>query len=259
MKCTDARPLLDLVIDGVLEAKDCVLVLDHLKTCTPCQSEWVDLELLRSRFGNAREKPVMPNYLMEKISISLKEEERSERQDLLRKYVKPIPILSLAAAFVAIVFLSLPAPRLIAVKTTYAAKHTASVETLVESLESNGTLEPVAGRSELAKKLGYDLKYLVLNSWQMKQSGIYNSPVGAAIARFDFIKKDEPALRLTCYQAPQGVIVTSAIDAKTVGGKRVTFGNHGRYHYALWCQDGRDYLFVTAASEQTLEKIVQEV
>jgi hypothetical protein len=256
MKCSDARPLLDLLCDGTLEAKDSALVLDHLKSCEECAGEWTDLEELHSSFQDAKDKSQLPVGLMEKISEKLRDEEKIQHKRLFEQYARAVPLVAIAASFVLIGFLLSPWIHQIGTRPT--SMEIASADTLVEDLDSEGTLEPVIDRNELAKKLGYDLNYVRLPEWQMNKSGVYKSQAATRIARFDFVRKGQTGdEHLSCYQAPQGVIRAKVANLENLEGKRVLFGNHGKFQFALWSQNGRDYLFVTALSKPQLEEIVR--
>ncbi|HEY9714636.1 MAG TPA: zf-HC2 domain-containing protein, partial [Chroococcales cyanobacterium] len=108
MNCADARPLLDPFCDGALDAGDCALVLDHLKSCQPCQSELNDLEGLRARFREARENCRMPAGLTDKISQTLKKEERAARRQFLKHGANPVFLLAMAAAVFIVGLFALP-------------------------------------------------------------------------------------------------------------------------------------------------------
>jgi hypothetical protein len=256
MRCSDAQPLLDLLSDGALEAKDSALVLDHVKSCSECQCELNDLEQLHTSFRAAKEEPQLPAGLMERISEKLKDEERSQHRQFFQRYARAIPMVAVAAGLALTGFLLLP--WIHQLDTGSRSMQTASADTLVEDLVSEGTLEPVLDRNDLAKRVGYDLKYIRLPQWQMNKLGVYKSRATMPIARFDFIRKGQSGdQHLSCYQAPQGVIRAKIADSENLEGKRVLFGNHGKFQYALWSQNGRDYLFVTALSKLQLEEIVR--
>jgi len=256
MNCSDARPLLDLLSDGALEAKDSALVLDHLKSCDECQYELNYLEELHSRFLEAKDKPPLPAGLMQRISQKLKDEERNQDKQFFEQYARPISMVAIAATLALIGCLLLP--WIHQINTRPAPMQIASADTLVEDLVSERTLEPVIDRSELAKRVGYDLKYVRLPEWQMDRSGVYKSQALTQIARFDFVRKGQLGdQHLSCYQAPQGVIRAKVANLENLEGKRVFFGSHGKFQFALWSQNGRDYLFVTALSKPQLEEIVR--
>ncbi len=257
MKCSDARPLLDLLCDGALNTKDCALVLAHLQSCEECQAASNELENMRLRFQNAKAQLEMTPDLMDRITGALKEDEKTEKQRLYKRYVKTVPILGIAAVFGLVGLVCIPGfhemwSRSIAI-------HSASADVLVEDLAANGKLEPVTDRNEFAKKLGYELKYLQLPAWTLDKAGVYNSVATIPIARFDFVSKDSSDQHFSCYQAQQGVIEANAVEAKSVGAKQVRFGKHGKLQFALWSQNGRDYLFVTELPMDRLEEIVRGV
>ena len=254
MKCSDVRPLLDLLSDGVLDAKDSALVLDHLKSCNECQSEWNDLEQLHSRFLEAKDKPQLPERLMDRISQKLKDEERNQYERFTEQYARPISMVAIAASIALIGFLLLS---WIQINNRTTSMQIASADTLVEDLVSERTLESVMDRNELEKRVGYDLKYVRLPKWQMDKSGVYQSQASVPIARFDFVRKEQSGYQhLSCYQAPQGVILAKDATLENINGKHVLFGNHANFQFALWSQNGRDYLFVTSLSKPQLKEIV---
>ena len=255
MKCTDARPLLDLLCDGALEAKDSALVLDHLKTCDECQHEWQELEELHAKFQEEKGSTQVPAGLMDKISEKLKEAEIQEQRRVFGASVRAMSVVAVAAVLLVIGVLVIPymnKPAIVAPPTQVASN------VLIDAVVSDATVEPVDDRSQLAKKAGYDLKYVRLPEWQMQRSGLYKSRTPVPIARFDFVRNDKTGLQhLTCYQAPQGAIGTDETKLENVGGKRVFFGHHGSFQFALWSQNGRDYLFVTTLPSGQLEDIVR--
>jgi hypothetical protein len=263
MKCSDVRPLLDLLSDGALETKDSALVLDHLKLCKECQCEWTDLEQLRASFREARDKSQLPVGLMERISQKLRDEERNEHKQFFeqykrffQEYARPVSMMAIAVSLALIGFLLLPLIHQI--DTRPISIQTASADTLIEDLVSEGTLEPVIDGNELTKRVGYELKHVRLPEWQMNKSGVYKSQATMPIARFDFVKKEQSGdQHLSCYQAPQGMIQAKVANLENLEGKRVLFGSHGKFQFALWSQNGRDYLFVTMLSKPQLEEIVR--
>jgi len=256
MKCSDVRPVMDLLCDGALENKDTALVIDHLKSCDECQCEWHDLEQLRGEFNNAKAECQLPTQLMRKISQKLKHEERSECKRLIKQYARSIPTVAIAATIVVVGFLYLPWFHRI--DTALTSTPTASADTLVADLLSERGLEPVTNRNELAQKVGYNLTYVRLPQWQMSQFGLWKSHGTTAIARFDFVRKEQSGdQQLTCYQAPQGAILAKGASLRNLDGKHVLFGSHDKFQFALWSQKGHDYLLVTPLSKLQLEEIVR--
>jgi hypothetical protein len=258
MICSEVKPLLDLLCDGVLPAKDSALVLDHLRSCDQCQAEWNELEQLRSRFLEAKQKIQLPAGLMDKISDQLRNEIRDNRKRVLDKYSPPL--MAVAAAFAFAGFVVIPWLR----HNTYPASTSSnlalgantSVESLIENFRSNGAVEPVADRKQLGTKVGYPLKYLRLPAWRLAKAGVYRSP-SVAVARFDFVKGQGGGLeQFTCYQAPAGAINAKMAEPREINGKHVLIGNRGDLQFALWTQDERDYLFVTRLPQSALEEII---
>lgn len=256
MKCNDAQTLINLLYDGALEAKDTALVHDHLQLCSECEREWHGLEQLRSSFNEAKCKNQMPPGLMEKISQRLKEEERIASKKLAVNYTG-----TLATAFVATILVLLGiflSPTWMNKPTAPIALQTASAETLVTDLQSEGTLKSVADPNELIRRLGFEIKHVRLPEWQISNSGIYQARAAMPIARFDFVRKEGANYQhLSCYQAPQGVIQAQNASLRIIDGKSVRFGHQGKFQFALWTQHGRDYLFVTSLPIPQLEEIVK--
>jgi anti-sigma factor RsiW len=259
MKCTEARPLLDPLCDGALEPKDSALVLDHLKTCQECQNDWQSLEDLHANFQQAKGMTQIPAGMMDKISDKLKDAEATERKQHLLAYDRIIPILAVAACFatvgfLAVAFISKPAEVQLALQSA----RSAAADTLIEDVEPATMLTPVADRTELAKDIGFEIKYVRLPDWKMDRSSMIQSKNSKPIARFDFVRKSQSGFeRMTCYQAPQGFIRTADATMQNIQGKQVFFGHHGKFQFALWSQNGRDYLFVTSLPLPELEGIVR--
>src|SRR5947209_7381588 len=126
MKCSEARPLLDVLFDGELTAKDAALVLDHLQSCNECKSEWNDLEQVRSTFKEAKNKYQMPAGLMEKVSHKLKTEDR--------RHNKATPMAAVAACLISIGLLS---------GSFMQRPIEASTDTLIDEVVSKLRSEPV--------------------------------------------------------------------------------------------------------------------
>jgi len=252
MNCSDALPLLDPLYDGALDAATATRVLDHVKGCGQCQSEWQEMEELHTRFRDARESPRMPVDLMSKVGDLLKAEERAERRLVLKRYVYPVSLVATACVAAVVGFMLVSrAPQFgTAVATT-------SADILIDALGSERSIRRVADKDELGQMAGYDMKFLRIPDWHMVSSGIYRGPSGTAIARFDFISTQFGSeRRLICYQARQGMIRASGTPRTTIGNKRVLCGSHGKFRYALWSQNDRDYLFIAALPERQLQDVV---
>lgn len=258
MNCNDARPLLDLLVDGVLDAKDTALILDHLKTCEQCHSEYSALESLRGRFNIAREQPQMMPSLMAKMSATLKDVEKAEQEKKVKATVRQVAkFTAVAAVLLVIGFLAVPNLQKLQLKQ--ASAQAASAATLIDDLAKNANVQPISDRNLLPAKLGYEPKYIKMSHWQMDKMNIYSASPPTTIARFDFVGTGSYAEQhMTCYQAPQGAIKATDGVPETIGNKRVLFGNHGTYHFALWSQNGRDYLLVGTQPKEMFEGIARD-
>jgi hypothetical protein len=257
MKCNDASVLLNVFSDGALNARDSALVLGHLKDCKVCHSEWRELEELQKRFDSARAISLPTSRLMDRISYNLKKEEKLERQQTLQKYARPAQWFAIASCLTVIGALTYSDMQTTSGTTsaTSTTSNQTQAEALIDALYTGQGTEPLSNRQQLARQIGYDLKFMHLPTWNMYQSAIYKSEKSRAIARFDFIGRDNSGL-LTCYQAPQGTIKALG-QRRLVGAKPIIMGSHGPYQYALLSQNGRDYLFITRLPSTTLEQIIR--
>lgn len=253
MNCNEARPLLDLLYDELLDTKDSVLVVDHIKQCEECGVEWEALDALKQRIKSAREQTFIPPELMEKVSLSIKKDAQSN--EVWGLFRQRLPFVAIAAS---VLLLGLViGPQLLHSsdpKQEMLATRTSSAERLIADLALMNTTIPEPDKSALDRKLGYKIKYLHLPTWKMQNSGIYTS--AANIARFDFVRDTNEQEKLSCYQALEGTISANG-SAEDINGKQVTFGNKMGYEFAKFSQNGRDYLFVTKAPKSVLEDIVR--
>lgn len=254
MKCNDASVLLNVFSDGALNARDSALVLGHLKDCKVCHNEWRELEDLRKRFDSAKAITLPTPGLMDRISSNLKKEEKLERRQTLQKYSRPARWLAVASSIAVIGGFNYSNLQTTS-GTTGATSNQTRAEALIDALYTGQGTEPLSNRQQLARQLGYDLKFMHLPTWNMYQSAIYKGEKSRAIARFDFVGRDNSGM-LTCYQAPQGTIKAQG-QRKLVGAKPIIMGSHGQYHYALLSQNGRDYLFITRLPSPSLEQIIR--
>jgi Putative zinc-finger len=255
MKCSEARPLIDLLFDGALDTKDSALVLDHLKTCDECQSEWNSLEQLRGQFLEAKDATQAPDGMMERISRKLKQEETNEQKQFLGRSIRALAVVAIAATVLAIGFLSVPLAN--ELRPQRVPMQTASADKLIEDMLANNNSEAITDRSLLANRIGYDLRYAMLPDWHLGKASVYKSPEKLMMARFDFTRHNKMGdQHLTCYQAQEGQIRANHGKFENVGSKHVFFGNHGNLQFALWSQNHRDYLFFTTLPKEQLEEIV---
>jgi hypothetical protein len=250
MKCDEAKPLLDPLLDGYLEPKDMALVLDHIKTCLDCAKIWDDMNKLRNRFINAKVKVAEPPLLLQKISAVIEGEEKRARQKQARKFV-PVVI----GACVAIIVLGFMAYIGIKTEFHFGLPQPVPVLALIDDVDKENVVTPISGTAELNKALGYELRYINLPDWQLQRASLYGKD---KIARMEFISKnDAGSQKLCCYQTWEGHLrIPSQSTAAVVNGKKVQFGEHEGYHFALWSQNGRDYLLVSKLDQPALQNIV---
>ena len=255
MTCDEARPLLDPLYDGALNSKDTAFILEHLKSCRDCDQEWHEMEKLRERFQSARNSTAIPAGLTERIASTLNNEDSSNRGHFIRRHMNVMPFWLVAAAILLVGLFALPkfaAPNL---NQQRGEAVLASIDSMVEDSEQNAGFEKLSDAHELPEKLGFEPKFIKMTGWQMQQASVYKSPAHSKIAKFDFAST-KYGERLYCYQAMQGSIGPGKIEPVNVAGKNVRFGQRGKYQFALWSQNGRDYLIVTPLPKETLTEIV---
>lgn len=250
MKCSEALPLLDLLYDQLLETKDSALLLDHLKNCDGCQSEWEGMEDLKRRFTIAKSSTTLPKHLIDQVAIALKREDKS---NYLQTNFSQLPLAGIAASILVLGWLIVPQFNVTRDdRATIASSHS-SAKTLIQDLTMHGSIIPEPDKRLLNKRLGYELKFVNLPAWTMESAGLYTQ--SARIARFDFVNKNNANEHLHCYQALEGTISATGVE-RTIGGKPVIWGSESGYQFAKFSQNGRDYLFVTKLPDTVLEEIV---
>jgi len=251
MNCNEAKPLLDPMLDGYLDAKDMALVLDHLKTCLDCAKTWDDMNKLRARFLKAQIKVAEPPLLLRKISAVIENEEKRAKQKKIRKLVPIIMVACVATTVIG--FLAYTG-----VKTnyTFGIPQPVSVVALVDDVDKDDTVINEANTDALNKDLGYQLRFIKIPNWNFEKASLYRKD---KIARMEFT--DASNKKLSCYQTWEGHLSVPAAQstAIVVNGKKVQFGEHGGYHFALWSQNGRDYLLVSPMDQASLQNLVSSV
>lgn len=253
MNCTDANPMLDLLLDGILEPKDTLSVIEHMRSCPACEKNWHDLEELRGNFNEARALKPDTTKLKQQIFAQIKKEESWRSL-----YTGKAGLRLVAAA--ALLCLSLTLMNgLRSVKLPERLLISETQPALVKELIASPQFENIADRSELPQKLGYDLVFVHPPKWHIYNTGLLKQNGKAAIARFDFTRQEGGREEhLTCYQAQAGTLFTGALSTVDIAGKQVHFGTFKDKHYALWSQNSRDYLFVTALPAAKLIEIVSK-
>ncbi|HEY9760612.1 MAG TPA: zf-HC2 domain-containing protein [Oculatellaceae cyanobacterium] len=266
MDCDEVRPLLDVLHDGALNARDTAIVLEHLKDCSECDFEWSDMDALTARFKAAGKSNKLPSGLSEKISQALKKEDADrQRQKILRIFP------SMQYAIVALLFLlvagssislNIPRPANKPGTNTPDLNNTGGTLALGNLLRlsnqaPSGTL--IKPEANLSAQLGFEPKFIKMDGWTKQRAYVYsNKNPRLQLAQFEF-DSTKYGDHLYCFQSMESTI---ASDVKTepvdVGGKSVKFGSYGSYEYALWTQNGRDYLVVAPMSRKALTELVHE-
>jgi anti-sigma factor RsiW len=256
MICTDVRALLNLLCDDALDARDAAMVLDHLRSCTECDTEWKELENLRADFHTARAKIVVPPGLNERIFAGLKREEQEQHHSFIKRSAKNASLLAIAASLALIGYFTLPVMQKPGEQLVLS--QAVSAAALIEDYAEQKPLEQAKDRSELNQKVGFELKQVPLPEWRLKDSAVYRAGTPLNLARFDFVRAGKTGQDyLTCYQGKQGTIKAGG-PKEIVAGKEVIFGRQGGYQFALWSQNDRDYLFITELSKAQLRGIVEK-
>ena len=251
-------PLLELLSDSELDSKDSALVIEHLNGCCDCQHEWRQVEQLRAIFKLARENTIAPATLIEKIDKAVSLEKKVQRQFLSGGKISFIALLGVAATVLLLGFTaSLVLPNL---KTDRKISTTLTTSLLVENSSNPNQFEPISDLDRLAQRIGYQLKYVHLPDWKMQTAGLAKTSSSVGIARFSFVRNvNGTEQTLCCYQGPERSIRCTAQNCKQekVAEKLVAFGIQGTLSFALWSQNGRDYLFVTDMPQTELKKVVE--
>jgi hypothetical protein len=263
MNCSEVQPLLDLMLDGALDAKDMAFALQHLKECHQCTEEWMECEEFRRLFKDQRDRVTVPPDLNARLLAALHTEEDSKPRAIFGQLRYKFMLAAVVITLAGVVALQvLPVQNV-----GNSASGAVTVSRLVDDFEgqknvqnyhlsdlsANGESNPV-----LAQALGYEPKFLRLQSWQMEHSSVYDMSPAAKVARFDFAQPGSgQGMRMTCYQGMQGTIKADHGSLKSLADKQVSFGTKGVVNFALWSQNGRDYLIVTPMPMHALEDIVK--
>jgi Putative zinc-finger len=86
MRCTDARPLFPLYLDGAVTGAEMHALSDHMEACAACQSEYRKIENTRFMVAALGRKPI-PGDLSMKIRIALSRERSRSWRSVLQSYV----------------------------------------------------------------------------------------------------------------------------------------------------------------------------
>ncbi len=279
MNCNEAKPLLNPLCDGELDTKDAALILEHIKSCLDCQSEWTELEKLRDRFKEARSKSQPDRDYSKRISQALKREDSAQPSSRGARFTARI-IVAAACVMGMSLLVSYMVPRN---SDTQVATTSPAIASLIEARQE--APQSAANADSLSSITGYDLKLIRIPNWQVATFGALNLNSGGKIARMDFVNatsassatSPSPATsasppsstairaasspeRLCCYQALQGSIkmdtLATACESRSLGGKTVHLGTYKDSTFALWSQNKRDYLLVSSLPMPALESLV---
>lgn len=256
MKCDNAQPLFDSLLDGVLDARATALVLDHLKSCEQCQFEWSHHESLRTRFLIARKTPEPTESFRTELSAKLKQEERALQSASGIRFAKRVTMIAAAALIIGLFLGPIFHDKYVSSPTISPT----TIDTLVADSVADRAVESVASRSELGRMAGYDIRYIKLPHWQMTRAAVYRkASTSMPLVRFDFEKTIGfgDAQQLRCYQGLQGSIRPApGWSSRNIRGKQVFAGTLKSCQFALWSQNGRDYLLITPLPMDQLQDIV---
>lgn len=251
MICEEANPLLNLLYDDMLDVKDSARLLEHLKSCTDCSYEWSGFETLKSRIQAARGATIVPADFDKKLAAALEGEYRKTSSSSLKQVA-----ISLAIAMALMVLLLIVARPILNMVQPLPLQ--ASADNLICETVAGVVAETMAERSALEEHTGYEVKMLSFGDWALSSCGVCNAECQTPLVRMDFTNKldaKENSEKLICYQAPQGTL-TSNSPATEIKGKQVRFGEHRDYHYALWSQNGRDYMLITTLPRERFVKLI---
>jgi hypothetical protein len=259
MTCDDVLPLLNLLADDALGNQDAARILEHLKECSHCQSEWDAIQAVRSGMRRMRAGIEVPAGLMDRVSKAV---DRENKQQPILAITKTIngPKLAMVASLVLLIALG-----------SYLFQHlnAAAVPVDVVALVSrefnaDPAFELVDDREALSDRLGFPIRYLKFADWKINQAGTYRARNiqgnDRLIARFELERssagKEE---KIYCYQGPAGSLQSSSLLEKSVGGKKIRVGRRGPLTFACWTENERDYLLLSPLPEEELEELVRSV
>src|SRR6185312_17392825 len=86
MRCTEARPLFSLYLDGAVTGVEMQRVSNHLDECSSCKSEYVLLENTRDAVAQLGRKTAPPD-LAYKLRIAIASERSRKKQGWIAGYV----------------------------------------------------------------------------------------------------------------------------------------------------------------------------
>ena len=265
MNCDEVRPLLNVLYDGALNAKDTAIVLEHLKGCVECDFEWSELDALKTRFKAAKLSSEAPKELSAKILQALKKEDgQRSRQQFLQILSAPTRLALVAVSLLVAGLLAL-SPTIYQVAHKPAAPGAVanatavSVDDLLFYADHIIPGAPLKPDQKLSTALGFEPKFIKMDGWQKQRVWVYadkNPALKLAQIEFDNTAYGEP---LYCFQGKEGSIaVDKTMQPTDVDGKHVKFGQYRNFQYALWSQNGRDYLVVAPMTREGLTELVRE-
>ena len=85
MRCTEAKPLFTLYLDGAVTGTEMHQVSGHLHECATCQFEYASLERTREMIAGLGRKQAPPDLAM-KLHIAIASEKSRRRQSWLKAY-----------------------------------------------------------------------------------------------------------------------------------------------------------------------------
>jgi hypothetical protein len=260
MNCDEVRPLLDVLYDGALNAKDTAIVLEHLKGCAVCDFEWSDMVVLKTRFKAAKQSTEAPSELFAKILQALKKEDADDRrQQFLRFFSTPRRLAVVAVSLVVLCLFALSPTVLQLANKPAAGINAVALDNLLYFADHVALSPAVKPEENLSAALGFEPKFIKMNGWNKQRAFIYADRVpGVKLAQFEF-DSTESGERLYCFQGLEGTIASDTNAVPTdVAGKSVKFGSYRNFQYALWSQSGRDYLVVAPMSREALTELVHD-
>jgi hypothetical protein len=258
MNCEDVLPLLNLLNDSALDSRNTADILEHLKECGQCQSEWDSMLAVRRQIRRMKNEIQVPPGLMDRVSAVI------DRENTRRSIgaVASMNYRQLVAIAAGLVVLALGALYLLHQGQTVKPV-TIEVASLVNrEFAGDPAFELVADHQLLSEKLGYTIKYLKFPDWKINEVGTYRAKNikgnDQIIARLQLHRvSDGREARIYCYQAPAGSLKTTSLADRDVGGKRVWLGRQGALSYACWTQNERDYLLISSLSQKELEELIR--
>lgn len=247
MKCQEAIPLIDLLLDDELSAQIAAVVMDHIKACPSCQEIWDSRTLLRDRFLTLSKSVKVPDQALTRLDAQI------NKQGRVIAFGKRLPAMYAAAVLLAglafFLFNNMATHRM-------GAPITASeIVDSYQDYSSPATKEAsVADIKNLSRQVGFPVAIMNLPNWQLTSRQIVKLPghSGCMVRLVYTSETGGKQQQLAVYEACQGQIKASGLKEHKMDGRVVCCGKVKDRSVVYFPKDGRDHLLVSSIPEHDL-------